>query len=159
MCVYKLISTPVEQITKWETFMWETEYSINVNSTADKVWKIWADVENWHTWDHAVSWSRLLGPFTQGTVGKVKPKKGPEATFTIVEMIQNERFVDEAKLPLVTLRFIHELHPMKDHLKVTHKIQIEGFTTFLFSRVIGANLEKDLPIAMQALKQKIESLS
>ena len=52
--------------------------------------------------------------------------------------------------------FIHSLNETKNELEITHKVVMTGFMTFIFSRVIGKNIEKGLPNALKQLTELAE---
>ena len=139
--------------------MWETKFSIKTKVNKEVIWKVWSDVENWKEWDKSVEWSSIDGRFELGAKGKLKPKEGPLAKFKLTEVEKFKKFTDEAKLPLTKLQFIHEMNCNNGDTEITHKIRITGILTFLFSRVIGKKLEKDLPHAMENLSQVLEKES
>ncbi len=56
------------------------------------------------------------------------------------------------------LHFSHTIEQAGEYSVVTHLIEMKGFLSFLFSRIIGPGIKKDLPTAMENLIQKAERL-
>ena len=131
--------------------MWESSYSAKAQTTPEIVWQIWTDVENWNQWDSGVQWCKMEGAFEEGVKGKLKPKGGPVSSLKLVEVIRLKKFVDQAALPLAKLLFIHELDLEGQQVKITHTIRIAGPLSFLFARLLGAKLAKDLPSSVKNL--------
>lgn len=131
--------------------MWITEVSRKTTATKEQIWKLWADVPNWNIWDKEVETSELFGPFKIETKGILKPKKGPKANFKISELTELKSFTSKSFLPLCKMDFIHTMNQTKDGLEITHKIEMTGFMTFLFSRVIGSKIKVGLPLAVEKL--------
>ena len=52
--------------------------------------------------------------------------------------------------------FIHEMNEKNGELFITHGIEIKGILTFLFSKVIGKKLIRELPKAMKNLSEMAE---
>jgi hypothetical protein len=125
--------------------MWTAEHTLITNATRESVWKAWADVENWPSWDKGVEWCRLNGEFKAGTTYTLKPVGGPEAKAVITDCQPLKRFADVTKLPLANMEFVHELAEMADGLHVTHRVTISGPLSFLFAQVIGKDTARDLP--------------
>ncbi|MDX1957477.1 MAG: polyketide cyclase/dehydrase and lipid transport [Leptospiraceae bacterium] len=139
--------------------MWFTEVSLETKANKEEIWALWADVENWNTWDSEIEYSKLEGNFQKDTFGILKPKDGPKTRFQVTGLEYLKGFSDSTKLPLCTLDFFHSITEKENGLVVTHRVEIRGALTFLFSRVIGKNIEKGLPIAVQKLISIAESKS
>lgn len=131
--------------------MWSKEVSIKTNATKEQIWKLWTDVPNWNIWDEQVISSNLKGDFKIGQNGELVPKGGPKSNYELVEVTPYKSFTSRAKLPFTKMDFIHEMKEVEGTLILTHKVQFSGILTFLFSRVIGNKLVKELPHAMNKL--------
>lgn len=136
--------------------MWTNKVSIKTNAAKTGIWKLWTDVENWKTWDNQVVDSSLDGDFILGQTGELTPKGGPKGKFELVEVTKNKSFISRSKLPLAKMDFIHSMEEKNGEIIITHKIQISGFSTFLFSRVIGKKIIQELPKALEELVKLAE---
>ena len=136
--------------------MWTKEVSIKSNASKEQIWKLWADVPNWYTWDDQVLSSSLNGDFKIGQTGELIPKGGPKSQFEIIEVSPKKSFTNRSKLPLTIMDFIHEMKEKEGQIIVTHKVQISGMLTFLFSRLIGNKIIEELPKALIALSNKAQ---
>ncbi len=134
--------------------MWTREVTIKTNASQEQIWALWTDVEHWNIWDEGVEFSKLNGEFQVGTSGILKPHNAPKSKFEIISVQELKEFTTRSSLPFAKMDFIHEMHQENGELHITHQIQITGFLTFLFSRVIGEKLIKELPIAMKNLSEK-----
>ena len=137
--------------------MWSHEESVEVNAAPAKVWALWQDVGSWPRWDAEVEWSRLDGDFAVGTRGALKPKGGPVTRFELTALEPGRGFTDVTRLPLTRLRFVHRLEPSGQGARISHRVEMEGPLTFLFSRLIGRNIARGLPHAMRALATLAEA--
>ena len=133
--------------------------TISTTAPAWAIWQIWQDVNNWPTWDHGIESSSINGPFAVGTVGKLKPKGGPEVATKLTSVKSNESFVDEAKLFCARIIVSHFIVQYGDNILVTHQVEMKGPLAFFFAIVIGRNMKKNLPAEMLALIKKAEELS
>jgi len=136
--------------------MWAKEVSIKSNASKEQIWKLWTDVSNWYTWDDQVLSSSLNGDFKIGQTGELIPKGGPKNQFEITEVSPKKSFTNRSKLPLTIMDFIHEMEEKEGLIIVTHKVQISGMLTFLFSRLIGNKLIEELPKALNELSNKAQ---
>ena len=131
-------------------------HSIQINASPEKIFSEYANVAAWKSWDPEVLSSSLEGLFQRGTTGKLKPRKGPEAKITISEIETNRSFTVESKLPLCLMRFTHELISAGSSTKVIHGVEFNGPLAFLFSKIIGTQIYKSLPLTLSGLKKKVE---
>ncbi len=134
------------------------KYSIETKATPEAVWKVWADVDNWNTWDHGIDSSTIFGPFATGTRGKVKPKGAGEVHTLLTYVEPMKVFIDEAKLPFTRLIFTHTLSRSGKKTLVSHQIEMKGPLALLFSYLIGRDLKKNLPREMSAMIRKAEGI-
>ncbi len=132
--------------------MWSVEHTERTTATSEAVWAIWEDVDGWPRWDGAVAGCRLDGPFAVGTRGTLSLQHGRDVPFLMTEVRRLDGFADVTRLPLARLRFVHELtDDGEDGLLVTHRVEITGPLGFVFARVIGPDIERDLPASVHEL--------
>lgn len=136
--------------------MWSKELTIKVESSREQIWKLWSDVGNWKDWDKTIEYSKLEGDFKQGSKGILKPKKGPKTKFEILEIDYLKKFTSRSNLPLAKMDFIHELTEKEGELYLTHRLEIKGVLSPIFSRIIGENIIKELPEVMSELSNLSE---
>jgi hypothetical protein len=135
-----------------------TKHSVKTTAKPQAVWSLWQNAKEWCKWDHGIESSGLNGDFTTGSRGWLKPKSGPKVKFEILEIIPLKKFHDRSFLPLTKLDFIHTIKVENGFTIVTHEVRMTGLLTFLFSRIVGATIKKDLPRAMENLVKIAEEL-
>ena len=73
--------------------MWTRSHSIiTQTATKEQLWKLFADVNNWHIWDKEIEYAKMEGSFEKGNFFILKPKKGPKVKIELVETIENKKF-------------------------------------------------------------------
>ena len=122
--------------------MWSIEETRVVKAPPERVWTLWTDVAGWSQWDGEVEWSQLEGEFAVGSQGRLKPKGGPATRFVLTEVEPHRGFADRARLPLASLEFIHRVEPHAEGARVTHRIEIRGPLSGLFSRLMGRSFQR-----------------
>lgn len=137
--------------------MWKTEVCINTKASKESIWNLWKSVSTWNIWDNSVEYSQLDGPFEKGTRGVLKPKGGPKTIFFITELEKNKSFTNQSKLPLCTINFIHDIVLTTSGIDVVHRIEMKGVLTFLFSRIMGKTMAKELTNSVQKLIYVVEN--
>jgi len=139
--------------------MWSRKISIKTDASKEQVWRMWTDVSNWNVWDHQIISSNLNGEFKLGQIGELIPKNGPKSKFEIIEMSKQKSFTSRSNLPLTIMDIIHELEEVNGELIITHKVEISGMFTFLFSKLIGNKIFKHLPTGMNNLSKFAKRLN
>lgn len=134
------------------------KHTIQTTASPSAVWEVWRDVENWKTWDSGVEYSFIDGPFETGTTGRLKPKGGLAVQMTLTQVEKERLFVDEAKLPLGQIVVSHHLTHNEANLVVTHQIEIKGPLTFVYAYLIGKEIKKTLPQAMNAMITRAQGI-
>lgn len=137
--------------------MYSIKKSIKTAADAKQVWNLWIDVESWATWDPGVLNCKLDGEFKAGSKGVLKPAKGPKVKFEIVDAIPNKFFQNRSYLPFAKMDFKHFIENIEGETSITHEIEFSGPLAFLFFKLIGSQIKKDLPIVIKNLAEKAES--
>ncbi|WP_330168688.1 hypothetical protein [Bartonella grahamii] len=139
-------------------FNWIYSEEINTEASAEQIWTIWEDVASWPCWDSELEWVELSGPFKEGAIGRMKPRKGPKVIFTIDKVIKNVCFSDYAKLPLTRMSFNHEYICSKksgsSDNKIRHTVTMSGLLAPLFGVIIGSKIKSHLRDAMIEMSRR-----
>jgi Polyketide cyclase / dehydrase and lipid transport len=135
----------------------QIEHSILVNAAPDRLFALYADVANWNRWDPDTKASSIDGPFQVGTRGSLTPTKGNTVAMLLTSVVPDRSFTVEAKIPLFRMVFEHELVPVNQATQVTHRVSFSGALAFLLGRMIGAQLNKGLPVTLAKLKATAEA--
>jgi hypothetical protein len=137
--------------------MWVHEEHVITKAAAGDVWRLWSKPEEWNRWDEGIEWVKLAGPFERGTRGQLKPRGAGAVKFVLLEVRPEQGFSDRNFLPLAKMDFIHSYTPLpQGGGRITHRLEISGLLTPLFSRVIGRDIRKDLPGTLQRLSRLAE---
>lgn len=131
--------------------MWTAEASRESSATPEQVWRRYEDVSQWAVWDESLQKAELRGAFAPGSRGRVKPRGGPSSAFVLSVVESNRSFTVTTRLLLTTVIFEHELSPLSHGTRITHRVRISGGLQPLVSRILGKQLARGLPIAVQAL--------
>ena len=130
--------------------MWTKSYSIVTKSvTKEQMWKLFADVNNWHTWDNGIEFAKLEGKFEKGNYFALRPKGGPNVKVELLETIENKSFLDVTKFPLAKMYDNHVFEEIKDELKITNTISMKGILGFLWVKLVAQKIADALPNDMQ----------
>jgi hypothetical protein len=130
--------------------MWTQSHSIVTNeATKEQMWKLFADVNNWKTWDSGIDYAQMEGKFEKGNFFELKPKGGPKVKIQLVETIENQKFVDLTTFPLAKMYGEHTFEETASGLKITTTMKVEGLLSFLWVKLVAKNIVDSLPVEMQ----------
>ncbi|MFC5610347.1 SRPBCC family protein [Variovorax soli] len=133
------------------------EERIDIKAPTEVVFALYSDVDRWASWDPDVKSSSIHGAFATGSIGRLKPTKGPEAKIVFSEVIPLKSFTVQSKLPLCMMQFEHELATTAMGTTALHRVSFSGFLAPIFGRLIGKQIRKGLPKTMAGLKRAAES--
>jgi polyketide cyclase/dehydrase/lipid transport protein len=141
------ICTDNKQIYKNQSyFMWSKTHSIVTKEvTREQLWKLYSDIDNWHTWDSGVESARLEGKFEVGSYFQLKPKGGPKVRIQLVEIIPNRKFVDMTRFPLAKMYGEHTFEDTTEGVRMTITMKVEGILAGLWRRIVAQGIVDKLP--------------
>ena len=141
--------------------VWNHQLTLPTTASAEAIWRAWSDPSTWPQWDAGLDRVILNGPFVSGTTGTLTPKGGPTIRFKLLTVTPGSGFHDRSFLPLTTLDFIHTFSPATPNqpATITHRIEMRGWLTPLFRRVIGRGIVRDLPTTLASLARVASHVS
>lgn len=135
----------------------QIEHSILVEAPPQRLFAIYADVANWHRWDPDTQSAHIDGPFQVGARGSLTPAKGNTVPMVITAIEPDRSFTVESRIPLFRMCFEHELRPERGATRVVHRVSFSGALSFLLGRIVGAQVDKGLPVTLANLKALAEA--
>lgn len=132
------------------------EAAIDIAAPAERVWPIMADVPGWPRWNAGVASAALHGPFASGSSFDMQlPDGEPLLHSTLLDVVPNERFVDETAFAGVVVRVTHAIAPLAaGGVRVTYRTEVEGPG----AAEIGAGVSGDFPQVLAGLKRAAETV-
>ena len=130
--------------------MWTKSHSIVTEEvTKEQMWKLFADVNNWHTWDEGIEFAKMEGKFEKGNFFTLRPKGGPNVKVKLLETVENKSFLDVTKFPLAKMFDNHTFEETPQGLKITNTISVTGALGFLWRKIVAQKIVDSLPNDMQ----------
>lgn len=131
--------------------MWTKSNTIvTTKATKEQMWKLFENVNEWPAWDNGIEETKLEGKFEAGNQFMLKPKGGPKLMVKLIETVKYRKFTDVTSFPLAKLYDEHVFEETPGGLKVTNKLTMKGLLSFLWIKLVAANMAKSLPQDMQA---------
>lgn len=139
--------------------MWTRSYSVTTKEvTKEQMWKLFTDVNNWHTWDDGIEHASITGPFEQGNHFLLKLKGGPNLKVSLLETIENRLFLDVTHFPLAKMYDNHSFEETAEGLKITNTITVKGLLSFVWVKLVAQNIVNALPKDIEKQIQAAKSL-
>jgi uncharacterized protein YndB with AHSA1/START domain len=135
----------------------QVEHRITVAAPPDAIFRIYADVEQWPSWDPDTKQASLQGPFQVGSRGRLTPTKGSTVPMLLTEVVPGRCFTVESKIPLFRMVFEHELMPVAGATEVVHRVTFSGLLSFILGPMLTKQLNVGLPITLRKLKALAEA--
>ena len=131
--------------------MWTKSHTLETKeATKEQLWKLFADVNNWHIWDEGIESAKMEGKFEKGNHFLLKPKNGPKVKIELSETIENKKFVDFTKFPLAKMYGEHTFEETPNGLRITTTMRVEGLLAFLWIKLVAQDIVNSLPTEMIA---------
>ena len=113
--------------------MWKREYSKIVPGLNRKaVWKAWVDINRWPEWHQDLESCELNGPFVSGQSFKLKPKGMKPVTIELVDIQEEESFVDCTRFPGAKMYDRHTIEDTPEGLKMTNTLWVTGVLSYVW---------------------------
>ncbi len=135
--------------------MWNKTFSKKVKGlNADQVWKIWADVNQWHTWQTDIEYAKLEGEFKVGNSFLLKPKGGPKVNIELVKVEPGKAFTDLTRFPLAKMYGSHEFINHGDELEIKTSMSINGPLSFIWRKLVAEGVANGLRHQTESLIER-----
>lgn len=121
--------------------------SIVANLSETALWSAWSDVPSWPRWDTELAEARLEGPFSVGTIGRMRAKRGGVwSKFRIVQIDRDKGYFCVVGMPGGQLRFNRTFERMEfGTLCITHDLIFTGALGWLYALLIGRRTNRLYP--------------
>lgn len=130
--------------------MWSKSHSVTTKAvTKEQMWNLFADVNNWHTWDTGIEYAKIEGNFEKGNHFLLRPKGGPNVKVELLEVVENKRFLDVTNFPLAKMYDEHLFEETPEGLKITNIITVKGLLGFLWVKLVAKKIVDALPVDVQ----------
>jgi len=131
--------------------MFYKECSVTGKVNLEKVWNFYENVSKWCEWDKNLDKVELQGDFKNGSTGLMflTMPNTPPVTFTLENVIKNERFLSVSSLGAVTIMVDHLITQNIDkEVTIKHIVTVEGDNENMVQG-IGTNLTNNLKECME----------
>lgn len=135
------------------------EQRIQIATAPATIYRLYADVANWHRWDPDTRRATLEGAFAVGSHGSLTPAKGNTVPMVVTFADPERGFTVESRIPLLLrMVFEHELTTRGPSLtEVVHRVTLSGPLAWLIGPGLKRQLDAGLPVTLARLKRLAET--
>jgi len=127
---------------------WNVEHRLEVAAAPETLWGLFRDVSSWKQWNAGIESIQLDGEFAKNTWFTMKPPGQDALRSQLVEVRENECFVDETRVDGLTITVAHRLQPLgKGRTQVTYALEATGPG----AAEVGPMVAADFPDVLAAL--------
>jgi Polyketide cyclase / dehydrase and lipid transport len=146
----------VGEVTMNGEQVWRGEYRIETSATPDIIWSIFRDVPGWKSWNAGIEHIDIDGPFSTGTWFTMKPPGEDPLRSRLVEVRENECFVDETRIGYLAITVAHRIQSLgAGRTRIAYAVEARGPE----ASEIGPAVASDFPEVLAALAKLAEARS
>jgi hypothetical protein len=135
---------------------WRSEYAIETPAAPHIIWSIFCDVPGWKAWNAGIEHIEIDGPFLTGTWFTMKPPGQDQLRSQLVEVRENECFVDETRVGPLTVTVAHRIEALgAGRTRIVYAVDANGRE----APEIGAVVASDFPEVLASLAKLAEARS
>lgn len=124
------------------------------------VWAVWADPNNWSTWNSGIRAAEVAGPIANGTKGKMTTERGSTHDVTFHDVVDGRGFCMSMVGPaLTTFTFRCEITPAESGSTIAQSVAFSGPLGFLFAAMMGNEMSKHFVPVLDDLARTAEARS
>lgn len=125
--------------------MWSQSYSKRVSGVGvERIWAVWTDVNQWHTWHTDIEYARIEGEFKTGNTFVLKPKGGPKVVIEITQAEPFKTFTDLTHFFGAKMAVFHEFNEYDTELEINTKVSISGALAFFWRKIVAEKVANDM---------------
>ena len=133
---------------------WSRDFHIEIGASAEVIWAIFRDVPTWKEWNAGIEQIDLEGPFADGAWFTMKPPGQDALRSRLIEVRENESFVDETRVEDLTVLVAHRIESLGPRRsRVTYSVEATGAG----ASEIGPMVSSDFPDVLSSLAARAEA--
>jgi len=135
---------------------WRGEFAVETSAPANVIWNIFRDVGGWKSWNAGIEYIDIDGPFATGTWFTMKPPGQDALRVRLIDVRENECFVDETCVGPLAITVAHRIEPLgAGRTRIVYAVAANGPA----AAEIGPAVASDFPEVLAALARLAEARS
>ena len=134
------------------------EASLETSAPADKVWRVWSDVNSWPQWNPDMKASRLDGAMKLGMTGNIDTRSGGKHDVVVTHYEEGRSFeLESTALPGTKMGIRATVTPAGSGSRITQGFEPRGLLAPIVGPMMGGAILKTFNSVLNGLKQKVEA--
>ena len=134
------------------------EASLETVAPADKVWRVWSDVNTWPEWNPDMKASRIDGPLKLGATGNIDTRSGGKHDVVVTHFEDGRSFeLESTALPGTKMAIRATITPRGSGSTITQGFEPRGILAPIVGPMMGGSILKTFNSVLGGLKQKVET--
>ena len=134
------------------------EASLETKAPADRVWRVWSDVNRWPEWNPDMKESRLDGPLKLGATGMINTRSGGKHDVVVTHYAEGRSFeLESTAMPGTKMAIRATIAPSGGGTTITQGFEPRGLLAPVVGPMMGGMILKTFNSVLNGLKQKVES--
>ncbi len=134
------------------------EASLETKAPADRVWRVWSDVNRWPEWNPDMKESRLDGPLKLGATGMINTRSGGKHAVVVTHYQEGRSFeLESTAMPGTKMAIRATIAPSGSGTTITQGFEPRGLLAPVVGPMMGGMILKTFNSVLNGLKQKVES--
>ena len=134
------------------------EASLETKAPADRVWRVWSDVNRWPEWNPDMKESRLDGPLKLGATGMINTRSGGKHDVVVTQYQEGRSFeLESTAMPGTKMAIRATIAASGSGTTITQGFEPRGLLAPLVGPMMGGMILKTFNSVLNGLKQKVES--
>jgi hypothetical protein len=135
--------------------MYKKDHTKETKASPQTVWALFKDVPGWLKWIAALEKIEMKGAFAVGSAYEFTPSGQGPTVSSIVDLKENEYFVDETKVGDIVVHVTHSVRSLGTKRSViTYSVEVTGPGEDEFGKMVSS----DFPNVLEALSTLAESI-
>jgi len=136
------------------------EASLETTAPADRVWRVWSDINHWPEWNPDMKESRLDGALKLGATGNIDTRSGGKHDVVVTQYEEGRSFeLESTALPGTKMAIRASITPNGSGSRITQGFEPRGLLSPIVGPMMGGMILKTFNSVLNGLKQKVESAS
>ena len=134
------------------------EASLETKAPADRVWRVWSDVNRWPEWNPDMKESRLDGPLKLGATGMINTRSGGKHDVVVTHYQEGRSLeLESTAMPGTKMAIRATVAPSGSGTTITQGFEPRGLLAPVVGPLMGGMILKTFNSVLNGLKQKVES--
>jgi len=134
------------------------EASLDTAAPADRVWRVWSDVNTWPEWNPDMKASHIDGPLKLGATGNIDTRSGGKHDVVVTQFEDGRSFeLESTALPGTKMAIKATITPRGTGSTITQGFEPRGMLAPIVGPMMGGAILKTFNSVLSGLKQKVES--